>query len=451
MKTFMLFKRVLIASVLLCFCSFQSIWAQKTIVIGPSANADHPFSQFDSLLKEYMAGNLSGQITLALEDGTYTLSNPITIDASKLGNKEHLTITSVSGDRSKVTLTSKNGVVTFNNTKNVTFSNISLENTGPYSTINLAPVTATTAGGAENVTFFACNILATLTGTAGSNNAISFIDAKAVAKKIRNLHFINNNISGGCRNSIIGSDTLHLVGIRFEGNTISGSYGNCLNINNADSVYICNNRISIRNGNVDTWPTGLILTGCTVDSVCNNYIDMSTGAFKLTSQSGRAFSLDRCISTSGKHVLVANNVIIGVSSTGYKAGTGTGRVCYLLGSDVDFVFNSIYNTATAYKPTGAYTAGVFVLCVEESSSATKAPDFYIYGNQVITFDDKNQYPLLVNLTNGTLKGDYNNFYTAGKTIAYWNTQPTDLPTLQKDQPNSISTCLVTKSKTFHKT
>ena len=117
------------ALLLLCLLiPFAGLWAQKTIVIGSSAKADHPFAAFDSLLTEVSSGNITGQITFAFESGSYALSKAIVVNSAKFTAKDHLTITSVAKDRDSVVF-SYNGSIAalqLNNTKNVTFSHITI-------------------------------------------------------------------------------------------------------------------------------------------------------------------------------------------------------------------------------------------------------------------------------------------------------------------------------------
>ncbi|MBO4773960.1 MAG: hypothetical protein J5516_04200, partial [Bacteroidales bacterium] len=102
MKALQILSKKLALVLLSLLLPCAGLWAQKTIVIGSSAKADHPFAAFDSLLTEVSSGNITGHITFAFESGSYALSKAIVVNSAKFTAKDHLTITSVAKDRDSV-------------------------------------------------------------------------------------------------------------------------------------------------------------------------------------------------------------------------------------------------------------------------------------------------------------------------------------------------------------
>ena len=163
MKALQILSKKLALVLLSLLLPCAGLWAQKTIVIGSSAKADHPFAAFDSLLTEVSSGNITGQITFAFESGSYALSKAIVVNSAKFTAKDHLTITSVAKDRDSVVF-SYNGSIAalqLNNTKNVTFSHITISST-KTSACHAVGVN----GPVENVLFYKCTIAVPLTATA---------------------------------------------------------------------------------------------------------------------------------------------------------------------------------------------------------------------------------------------------------------------------------------------
>ena len=180
-----------------------------------------PNSQYKSLadaIQGIEACGAGGDITLTFEKGTYNLgSTPIKINTGFM-NGYRLTITSKAKNRDSVTFnySGTNGAVQLDSTSNMTFSYITINNTGSGHAVYFA-------GPTENVTFYRCNLLTPVSATAGSNSCIGKGD-NTITTLVRNFHLIGNTISGGCRNRLRGTATSRFHGMRVDSNLIVETY-----------------------------------------------------------------------------------------------------------------------------------------------------------------------------------------------------------------------------------
>ena len=428
-----------LAMVLLLCCSTLGLQAQKTIVIGPSAKADHDFSKFDSLLTEVSAGNLSGQLVFAFESGTYTFTKALKVNTAKFTPNDHLTITSVAGDHSAVTFsystgTAITGLVTLNNTCHVTFSHLTLHNS---STAN--GTTVSLNGPIEDVTFYHCYLKRT-DGTAFSTNGLHNVigcTASGATTAVDNnngnngldttvkwLRFIGNTIDNGCRNIITMATTHRMQGLVFNDNTIFDNTGAGIMIYRADSVTCNRNHVMVKDNSTSYWSPGIQLSAITGDSVCGNFISFLNQHATANTWGGTAISVGGASAlTSGtganKRMIIANNVILGYNNTSY-ASSNVGSCSLLSLSNIvaDVFFNSIYNERTSAVPSNAnQNRTVYVLNIGGTS------DLNLIGNQFIAYDDKNQHVARVDtstLLRGKIVSEYNNLYfiNGGTNYAY---------------------------------
>ena len=122
-----------------------------TFAVGPN-------SQYKTL-KEAMDGiyacGAGGDITIEFENGTYIIDSVLRLNTAFM-NGHHLTFTSKSKNRDSVTISYKAsitapGMITLNNTENVTFSYLTIHNS---STSNSNTVCLN--GPIDNVTFYHC-------------------------------------------------------------------------------------------------------------------------------------------------------------------------------------------------------------------------------------------------------------------------------------------------------
>ena len=395
------------ALLLLCLLiPFAGLWAQKTIVIGSSAKADHPFAAFDSLLTEVSSGNITGQITFAFESGSYALSKAIVVNSAKFTAKDHLTITSVAKDRDSVVF-SYNGSIAalqLNNTKNVTFSHITISST-KTSACHAVGVN----GPVENVLFYKCTIAVPLTATSGNccpigtASATAATDKGSISAAVNGLAFVGNIITGGCRGIWLnGSSTNHLNNIRIDSNEILNSYDVDANITYCDTVSFANN-IDIPRPGINANHYGITLSSCVVEKFCGNLINYA--GVTQSAHTGVLLTITNCTPASGKRFLVANNVVIGKTILGYK--TSIGHLATMNNLQADILHNSIFNNKATTNATYS------VNCLNIAGAST---DVNVIGNMLVTIDT-NQFPLRIDTSTASCFTDYNNYWSNGGFLA----------------------------------
>ena len=402
MKHFRFFRALLIVMLSAAASSFQGLSAQQTLIIGNSSKAQYNLTQFDSLLTEIAAGNLSGQLVMAFEPGTYALTKALVVNSAKFTAKDHLTITSVDRNRDSVTFTYNGSIaaVQLNNTKNVTFSHITIS-----STKTSACHAVGTNGPVENVLFYKCTIAVPGTATSGNCCPIGTASTTAATDKgsitatVNGLAFVGNIIDGGCRGIWLnGSSTNLLKNIRIDSNEILNSYDVDANINYCDTVSFAHN-IDIPRPGINGNHYGITLSNCVVERFSGNLINYAN--ITQATHTGVILTLSACTPASGKRFPVANNVIMGKTAIGYR--TTMGHVANIANIQADIFNNSIFNNRITTNTTYS------VNCLNISGASS---DVRILGNMLATIDS-NQCPLRIDTTTGAFFTDYNNYWSKG--------------------------------------
>ena len=434
-----LFRKTLAILLLACAASFQGAWAQKTITIGSSSKADHPFSAFDSLLTEVSSGNLTGQLTFAFESGTYVFTKALNINTAKFTAKDHLTITSVAQNQDSVTFrystsTVIPGFILLNNTNHVTFSHLYIHNnstSGGHTVCVNGPI--------EDVTFYHCYIKRTSGANFATSGTMQTIGATTLnnttaqdnnngnngpATTIKWLRYIGNTIDNGCRNIITIATTNRIQGLVFNENTILDNTAAGIVIYRADSVTCNRNHVMVKDKTSSYWSPGIQLSAITGDSVCGNMVSFLNQT--NTYYGGSAISVSGVVNKktgTGKtgRILIANNVILGYNSSAYTSSNkGSCNLMSLSKVQADVYFNSVYNARTSYAPTSGYNnKTVFMLGIGDTC------DIHMVGNMLVAFDNKNQHVMNISAATaaaGKIVSEYNNFYIkdGGKNFAYNN-------------------------------
>ena len=311
-----------------------------------------------------------------------------------------MTITSVAKNRDSV-IFSYNGsiaAVQLNNTKNVTFSLITISSTktsGCHAVGVNGPV--------DNVLFYKCTIAAPATGTAGSccpigtASATAATDKGSIASAVDRLHFVGNIITGGCRGIWLnGSATNHLTNIRIDSNEILNSYDVDANINYCDTVSFVAN-LDIPRPGINGNHYGITLSNCVVESFSGNFINYA-GITQAT-HTGVVLTLSNCTPASGKRFPVANNVVIGKTAIGYK--TSMGHLASMSNIQADILHNSLFNNRITTNATYS------VNCLNVTGAAS---DVRVIGNMLATIDP-NEFPLRIDTVTGAFFTDYNNYWS----------------------------------------
>ncbi|MBO7625288.1 MAG: hypothetical protein J6S82_08310, partial [Bacteroidales bacterium] len=402
-----------------------------------------PNGQYKTL-KEALTGiqacGAGGDITLEFESGTYELDSVLRLNTAFM-NGYHLTFTSKAQNRDSVILSYKAsiaapGMITLNNTSNVTFSYLTI-----YNSSSSNSNTVCLNGPIDHVTFYRCVLKRTNgTGfaTSGYQMTIGSTTLNATTAQandngnnglnafVRDLRFIGNHIDNGCRNVITMATTHRLHGLVFNENTITDNTAAGIMIYRADSVTCNRNRVWVKDKTSSTWSPGIQLSVITGDSVYGNFISFLNQG---TTYGGPGISVS---GTSGKQtgsgpsgrILIANNVILGYNNSSYVRNNAGSSSCLSVSkAQADLFFNSVYNGRTSSAPTNANNnKTVYMLSIGDTS------DIRMVGNQLIAYDDKNQHVMNVaaaTVTAGKVVSERNNlfFMNGGTKIAYHNGNP----------------------------
>ncbi|MBP5614573.1 MAG: hypothetical protein J6X35_10585, partial [Bacteroidales bacterium] len=369
-----------------CDSAFRGIY-----IVGNSKQADYTFGELDSLFARMNICGVSGDVTIAFENGSYSG----VIDLSAIANAmegHHLTLTSVSGnsrDAAIITGTSRTLTIGSSN-KNVTVKNLALQNTGSGTVISLFD-------GCENINILHNWLLKDSINPSGNIIQKEFSSYQSTGI-IRNINIIGNLIVGGNRGVYLdvngGASSIYWSdGIVIDSNEMAGQYSSAIYVNHENVRSISHNKIRnlvTASGTYYSWH-GIDLSQSQNDSIMGNEIDafhanvaniypMYLGGVNYYGSKGAA--------------LVANNAIRGVYY---------GVYCY--GSTMDFYHNTIRLDVPGVAGYGFYDAN-------SNLSTNSVVD--MKGN---IFDVPNTCwaVYLTNTTNpaNPYRMDYNNYYTNG--------------------------------------
>ena len=221
-------------------CMIGGAHAQTVITIGTSAKADHPFSAMDSLLTEITNGNLKGDITLALENGDYTMTKNFILNTAKFTGNDRLTITSKTGMRDSVRLhTSLSGAGAFQltNARQVTVRNLTIESASNYNCFCFTSACA-------HVEIRNCVLLTPHNITNAKNSSIG---NNATGFTLNDIRIVGNRIAGSQSNiKLTGSSTQRFHNIVVDSNDCSQAYDRGISIEFTDTLRIAHNTIRPR-------------------------------------------------------------------------------------------------------------------------------------------------------------------------------------------------------------
>ncbi|MBO4402714.1 MAG: hypothetical protein J5792_03405 [Bacteroidales bacterium] len=277
-----------------------------TYVVGASANADFAFDDFDIILRRMQECGVTGDITFALEDGTYYGA----IDFSPVGKAmggHHLTLTSLSDDRNSVLIADSGTVLILG--KDIcgfTLKNLSLQHLSQKGSVVQLNF------GCRNVEILHNNLFGDTVGRErnaayGIVTQYEYIPENGNCNDIR---ILGNLIRGG----YVG---IYLTGLSYNNvcrnvevdyNEISGQGYGPAYLYALHLASFCHNRLRSRYGNTDTMNyVGLECNGVQADSIVGNVIDLthcSAYSSNIKGMSLRNFNL-----YGGGSALVANNFI----------------------------------------------------------------------------------------------------------------------------------------------
>ena len=369
------------------------------IVIGNSKSADYTIADLGKMLTEMSQCGVSGDITLLIEDGKYTTSTLDLTTLNSIMNGYRLTVTSKSGDRSKVTVSSTSGdLLVLGGNKKLVIRDLTLE----ASTGNVINIKSN----CDSLDILHNHLLAPTTGSTSSYNPIYKASGTGI---INGLRIIGNDIEGGYYGMYLyGSGTSALnTDVVIDSNYIHNQYYYGILVEYNHYISLSHNKLRPRtSGTYSTYWYGIYsyydnggkIDGNDIDATVNSGITYPYGMYinylnryNLTYPATISNNLIRCYTTSSYYGLYCYYCQANVChNTVLMSGTGSGYVAY--------------NYTIADYPTN------------------------YYGN--LFLGSKSQYPLYISNSAGIGSMDYNNYYGEGNYIGYYNGAINSLATWQ---------------------
>jgi parallel beta-helix repeat protein len=392
------------------FTGTGSAIAGGTYTIGATASDYTSFSLAVAALNKY---GISGPVTFNVKDGSYNEQIIISPIAGADVNNP-VVFQSFSNDSLKVELTfnsaiGNNFLVRFDGADFVTFRKMS------FSTLNNSYARIFWfEGNANNNTVSNCILNSDITGTSSDGVFYSY------GSNIGNIQIKNNSISGGRNAAYLNSNSasVYLKGTRIINNIISGQKGYTndvvyLRYNDAPEV---RDNIITNTSSTDFW--GIFLQNCTND------LKITGNRISSTASNG-GIQLYTCQGINSKRGLIANN-FVDIGGTSYAYGI------YTYDADFQNVFNNSVRITSSHTTYGrAYYNN------STSSNVTlKNNIFANLGDGYASYTDGTGLPT-------TFTANYNDYYSTGNALAYWNgTNQPDLTAyktaLVSQDVNSIS-------------
>ncbi len=381
--------------------------------INPSGTGNRNFVDFTTAYNALAIAGVCGNVIFDVASGTYNEQLSM-FNIQGVSSTSTVTFRSASGDSTDVVLqyasTSAldNYVVQFSAIEYIRFERMTIRNTGA----SFGRVLDFN-GGANYIKIENCRLETNTTAT-GSNYACVFSNSGNINDYVE---FRNNEMIGGYYGVYWWgtSTTVLSYGTVFENNIINDFWYYGIYLYYTDSTQVHGNRLTNRTG------SGIIYgitsyfgqNGCSYTK--NEVILSNTSTFYgilIGSSNG---------STSNR-ILVANNFI---SQT--QVNTATVYALYLAtASNIDIIHNSVQVVG------GSATGGrAFFQSGGSSINVTNNIFSNIGGG----------YASYVGTPTGISTMDYNNYYSTGATLAYWNTNQANLTALQtanSQDANSLS-------------
>ena len=302
--------------------------ANGTFVIGNSKSADYSYADMDKLFTRLRDCGAGSDITIAFEDGTYRGGLDITPIADAMG-KHRLILTSVSKDRTKVTLADSGHFALKIGRGN---KNVIVEHLGFFGMADMNNPLVWLTGCSDVIVR---NSLMRMDTNCSNGLLLSAERTDGIVKNVRITH---NMMQGGSYAvSINGnSATDPFLNIIVDSNEMV-SQRTGISISYANVTSISHNRMLSRRPTKNPVNyTGLFFSNGIVDSIVGNYID---GLRDTKNQlSGRGMYFNNMMAADSSCTFVANNCVL-------TKIAGTTYAVQLIVSSVQFYHNTVRATA----------------------------------------------------------------------------------------------------------
>jgi len=396
-------KKSTLLIILIWFAISANLDAQSlsgTYTIGGS-NPD--YATISAAVTDLTTNGISGTTTFNIRTGTY--NEQVSLDTI-IGASANDTVVFQSEAGAQVIMTYEptgfedNYVVKFNGADYVTFKDMTLISTGTTGKSYVFNF----QNGSENITLENDSIIGTSNVDIqdGIYHAVIYLDGQNYNIAIRNNTILNGSY---------GIFSRDVIGLNISNNTINNFYQGGIWIsdqfNGLDSIVISSNELYSR--------TFATVFGIYIDYsgsnclIVNNMIQMNA----LNRNSGMLLS--NFSGTSGNEILISNNIISTKNATYYS--TSLARGCVLSScSYVKIFYNSI--NITDGMSTNTY-ACYFSSCT----------DIDLKNNNFVLDGCDNGYSIY-NSGSTSITSDYNNLYSTGTNLGYWNADVIDLSAWQ---------------------
>ena len=296
-----------------------------TYVMGNSAGADFSFDDFDGVLRRIRECGVSGDITIALEDGTYHGSMNLSNIGKAMGS-HRLTLTSLSANRNSVLVADSGTVLTIgNDIRGFTLKDLSLQllsRKGSVVQLNF---------GCSDIEILHNNLYG---DTVGKGNRLSYgiLTNNEYLPEIGCCHDLciaGNLIRGGYVGvsvSGLGSNSV-CRNVMVDHNEISGQSYSPVSLYAVHLASCSHNRLASRFANTDSLAfCGMELQWVQADSIVGNLIDIRhRHAMYATRTYGMSLNYLNRYGGRGS-ALIANNCIR--MYQGYGVRSTSNRLCF---------------------------------------------------------------------------------------------------------------------------
>ncbi len=311
---------------------------------------------------------------------------------------------------------SSGSAITLKNQQNLYFDSLTIDASTGNATIGVDFL-----GECSNIAFTNCNILAKRSSTS-TYYAIKKVSGRGL---LDSLTINNCYIDGGYYGVYLyaGVSQSQCATISIENNIITSQYYYGLYLYYTDAE-VNNNIISTYSSSSTSWYGIYSYYGH------SNFRNNKVHSIARTLTAGYGMNIYYLNSSATSYVEITNNEII-LKSTGANYGMYIGYP-----HKVNIIHNSIYQNAT-----GA-VRGLYLV----NGSSTYQDNTIKNNNIVITSSDAGAYPIY--FSSGTyigptyFKTDYNNYYSAGGSVAYIAVPITTLPALQTSTQGDMNSVIV---------
>jgi parallel beta-helix repeat protein len=358
------------------------------------------YASFAAAVSALTTSGVSGPVVFNVRAGTYTEQINIPSITGSSGSNT-ITFKSENGTASSVILQfaatglSTNYVIGLTGTSYIRILNMTLSSTGAGSSYrNVIRIDGTTTSVGDVV--IQGN---TLSGYVGSSSSGDLSLVYAVSpSRLSNISILNNTFNLGAYGLVIyGNGSQPGSGVVIRGNTLSNGNGyGGIYLSSLSAPVIDSNTVTVTSDGID-------LNSCGNASGIDQLLVQRNRV--VVSGSGWAMQINNSSGNASYSGLVANNFV---------SGSGSSNGIYLSSSSyINVFYNSVNLTSSASSYT-FYQSGGTGQNVENN----------------IFMNNGGGYAFYVATPGGITLSDYNDFYTTGANLAYWNGNQANLAALQ---------------------